>query len=253
MIITDIFHSTQNDSCLCLLVVIIFDCMSAYGCSHFSICKNESAFICLKNTIICMFLCASMRKRSVCCTVCLTALSVSVSARMCVRACMPVRRRGGRAGIKHTRSTSQRLGGPSPALMATHVNSKNRSVEHNTLTHTDIHTHAPVSTQRITVCQSRQCLVACLRPTLNTTTHIFPRNRQVLWTGTTGLRTGQKGIATVTPHHHSSLHATSHLCKKKTSALKLRSCFCQKYPVQRLHRLWFPQHPTQQLQRENTH
>lgn len=66
-------------------------------------------------------------------------------------------------GLKPTRSTSQRLGGPSPALMATHVNPttpKNRSVEHNTrtdiYTHSERRTHAPVSTQRITVCQSRQ-------------------------------------------------------------------------------------------------
>lgn len=50
-----------------------------------------------------MCLCASMHERSVCCTVCLTALSLSVCADVCVRM---YDGGGGRAGIKHTRSTS---------------------------------------------------------------------------------------------------------------------------------------------------
>lgn len=44
--------------------------------------------------------------------------SVSVCTRM--YACMTEEVE--ELGFKHTRSTSQRLGGPSPALMATHVN-----------------------------------------------------------------------------------------------------------------------------------
>lgn len=92
---------------------------------------------------------------------------------------------------------------------------KNRSVEHNTVTHAD----APVSTQRITVCQSRQCLVAHLQHALNTTTLIYQRNRHVLWTGTTGLGMGQKGKATGPPPSRSLTlcpprHAASHLCQK---------------------------------------
>lgn len=55
MIITDILHSTQTDSSLCLLVVNVFDCfMSACehicfksGCSLLSIWKKESVFICV--------------------------------------------------------------------------------------------------------------------------------------------------------------------------------------------------------------
>lgn len=124
-----------------------------------------------------VFVCAAVHTKSVRCTVCLTALSLSVCVDVCAHVCL-YDGGGGRAGIKQTRSTSQRLGGPSPALMATYVNPttpKNRSVEHNT--HRDAQTtHAPVSTQRA-VCQARHCLVARLRPTFNTAMHIFPRNR----------------------------------------------------------------------------
>lgn len=97
--------------------------MVVSGCSHFTIWKNENALIRVKNKIMCMPVSASMHDRSVCCIVCLNAFSVSVSVDVCVRThvCL-LDGGGGRAGIKHTRSTSQRLGGPSPALMATHVN-----------------------------------------------------------------------------------------------------------------------------------
>lgn len=128
-------------------------------------------------------------------------------------------------GLKPTRSTSQRLGGPSPALMATHVNPttpKNRSVEHNT--RTDIYTQrerdARMHRYQLKESQSASrasCLVARLRPTFNTATHIFLRHRHVLWTGTTGLRTGQKGIATGPPFLClPASHAPSHPCQKKT-------------------------------------
>lgn len=61
------------------------------GCSHFTIWKNESALICVKNKIMCMPVYASMHDRSVCCIVCLNAFSVSVSVDVCVcvYACMP--------------------------------------------------------------------------------------------------------------------------------------------------------------------
>lgn len=106
----------------------------------------------------------------------LNALSLSAGVDVCAHVCPYDGGRWGawgwvaRAGIKHARSTSQRLGGPSPALTATHVkprlHGKKKMGQWNT-THSRthrIHTRAPVSTQRITVCQSRQCLVACLRP-----------------------------------------------------------------------------------------
>lgn len=76
----------------------------------------------MKNKITCMPVCASMHDGSVCCIVCLSAFSVSVSVDVCVCTHVCPLDGGGRAGIKHTRSTSERLGGPSPALMATHVN-----------------------------------------------------------------------------------------------------------------------------------
>lgn len=62
--------------------------MFGHGCSHFSLWKNESVFICVKSMIMCV--CAGMHERSVCCTVCLTALPVSVCTDVCVCACMPV-------------------------------------------------------------------------------------------------------------------------------------------------------------------
>lgn len=124
-----------------------------------------------------VFVCAAVHTK-VCAVLYVWVHSLLVCMDVCAHVCL-YDGGGGRAGIKQTRSTSQRLGGPSPALMATYVNPttpKNRSVEHNT--HRDAQTtHAPVSTQRITVCQARHCLVARLRPTLITAMHIFPRNR----------------------------------------------------------------------------
>lgn len=177
--------------------------MFGSGCSHFSIWNIEGVFICVKkHDYVHVSVC--MHAWGKCALCCMSECTFSVSLRGCVCAhvCL-YDGGGGRAGIKHTRSTSQRLGGPSPALMATHVNPTTQKIGQwnttRTHRHIYIHTHAPVSTQRITVCQSRQCLVARLRPTFNTATHIYPRNRHVLWTGTTGLRAGQRGIATVTP------------------------------------------------------
>lgn len=247
VIITDIFHLTQYDSCLCLILVIVFNCIMS-ACEH--ICLDLVVHISQygtlrvysyvwKNMIMCMFLCACMHawgKRALCC---MSECTFSVSLRGCVCAHVCLNDGGGgRAGIKHTRSTSQRLGGPSPALMATHVNPTTQKIGQWNTTHTHrhiyIHTHAPVSTQRITVCQSRQCLVARLRPTFNTATHIYPRNRHVLWTGTTGLRAGQRGIATVTPPPSLTLWPPPlcmlpHIHAKKTSTLMLLgSCSCQR-------------------------
>lgn len=57
----------------------------------------------------------------------LNALSLSAGVDVCAHVCPYDGGRWGawgwvaRAGIKHARSTSQRLGGPSPALTATHV------------------------------------------------------------------------------------------------------------------------------------
>lgn len=91
-------------------------------------------------------------------------------------------------------------------------------------THTHTHnTHAHTYMHRYQLEESEpcQCRVACLRPAFNAATHIFPQNRHVLWTGTTGLRSGQKGRETVPspPPSHPPwppappppLNATSHL------------------------------------------
>lgn len=66
--------------------------MFGSGCSHFPIWNIEGVFICVKNMIMCMFVCACMHERSVCRAVCLNALSVSVCVDVCVCvcACMPV-------------------------------------------------------------------------------------------------------------------------------------------------------------------
>lgn len=59
--------------------------MFGSGCSHFPIWNIEGVFICVKNMIMCMFVCACMHERSVCRAVCLNALSVSVCMDVCVR------------------------------------------------------------------------------------------------------------------------------------------------------------------------
>lgn len=120
---------------LYLIVSWVWAHMVGSGCSRFSIWKNENALIRVEK--------ASMHERSVRCTVCLNAISVSVSVDVC--ACAHVclyDGGGGRAGIKHTRSTSQRLGGPSPALVATHVNPTTQKIGqwNTTLSHTETHT-----------------------------------------------------------------------------------------------------------------
>lgn len=152
-----IFHASQNDSCPCHTVIIavvsitsesehiwlhLVALISLYGRlrvqwdvqkTRLGACLRVQA--CMRE--VCAALYASLNALS---------LSVGVDVRACARiyACM-MEGGGGegvaRAGIKHARSTSQRLEGPSPALTATHVNpvytkKKNRSVEHNTLAHT---------------------------------------------------------------------------------------------------------------------
>lgn len=181
---------------------------------------------------VCVCLCVQACVREVWgCTVCLTTLTICLHGCVCVCVCTcsPVQRRGvEELGLKRTRSTSQRLGGPSPALVP-HVNPttpkigqwnttlsqtrrnkilKNTYIYINNYIHTERQTRASVSTQRITVCQSRQCLVARLRPAFNTTTHIFLQHRHVPWTGTTGLRRKKNTPPTQAP---SPSHATSHL------------------------------------------
>lgn len=70
--------------------------MVGSGRSHFNKWKNESALICVKNKITCMPVCASMHDGSVCCIVCLSAFSLSISVDVCVRmyTCMPALWRG---------------------------------------------------------------------------------------------------------------------------------------------------------------
>lgn len=131
---------------------------------------------------------------------------------------------GGRAGIKHTRSTSQRLGGPSPALMATHVNPTTQKIGQWNTTHsrTQMYTHMhQVSTQRITVCQSRQCLVARLRPYVQHCHAHLPaeQTRPLDWNNR--IKNGaERNSDSEAPHPlcdplpPPSLHATSHLCHK---------------------------------------
>lgn len=97
----------------------------------------------------CACLCVQACMRKVCAVLYVWKRFQCLSVEMCV--CARVRMYdggGGRAGIKHARSTSQRLGGP-PSCSHGHTCKldypKNRSVEHNTLAQID--THAPVSTQ----------------------------------------------------------------------------------------------------------
>lgn len=122
------------------------------GCSHFPVWTTESALICVKIEIVhvcvcrhawekCVLYCMSESDFSVCQWRC-------VCVYMCVRACARIMEGGGRAGIKHARSTSQRLGGP-PSCYHGHTCKldypKNRSVEHNTLTHTHTDRHTCTS------------------------------------------------------------------------------------------------------------
>lgn len=115
--------------------LFIFRYMEEWVCIH----------MCVKNMIMCMFcVCTHAWEECVlCCAVCLNALSVvCLPGCVCAHVCL-YDGGGGRAGIKHTRSTSERLGGPSPALMATHVNPTTQKIGqwNTTHSHTDIHTH----------------------------------------------------------------------------------------------------------------
>lgn len=117
---------------------------------------------------------------------------------------------GGRGGCRW-KSWDQHhtnWGGPSPAPISTHVpdyakigqwnttQRNRRTCTHEyTCTHAHAHTHRLTNMHRYQLEESEpcQCRVVCLRPAFNAATHIFPQNRHVLWTGTTGLRSGQKG------------------------------------------------------------
>lgn len=97
-------------------------------------------------------------------------------------------------------------------------------------THGYIHTHTHMHQYQLEESEPCQCRVACLRPAFNAATHIFPQNRHVLWTGTTGLRSGQKGRETaprLPPYHPPwpsapppSLNATSNLRWKEKRTKK---------------------------------
>lgn len=139
----------------CCIVIIVFDSiMSEYEHIWLDLVVHVSPYgrmrmhwYVWKNKIMCMSVCASMHERSVRCTVCLNAISVSVSVDVC--ACAHVclyDGGGGRAGIMHTRSTSQRLGGPSPTLMATHVNPTTQKIGQWNTTHS----HTETRTRRYT-------------------------------------------------------------------------------------------------------
>ena len=110
--------------------------------------------------------------------------------------------------------------------------------------HIWVHTHTNMRRYQLEESEPRQRRVACLRPAFNAAAHIFPQNRHVLWTGTTGLRSGQKGRETVpspppshppwppAPPPPPPLNAPSHLCQKeKTKKKKLqpRSGFCSTF------------------------
>lgn len=133
------------------------------GCSHVSIWTTENALICVRIEILRVCVCRHAWEK--CVLYCMSESDFSVCqwrcVRVCVRACACMMEGVEELGLSMRDQHHSDWEDPRPALMATHVNSttpKNRSVEHNTLTQID--THAPVSTQRIAVCQSRQCLVA---------------------------------------------------------------------------------------------
>lgn len=96
--------------------------------------------------------------------------------------------------MPHVNPTTPKIGQWNTTLSQTRRNKILKSTYNyiNIYTHTERQTRASVSTQTISVCQSRQCLVARLRPAFNTTTHIFLQHRHVPWTGTTGLRRKKK-------------------------------------------------------------
>lgn len=96
---------------------------------------------------------------SVCVQACMSEVCAGLSEctlAVCLRGCVYAHvclhdGGGGRAWIKHTRSTSERLGGPSPAPMATHVNPTNQKIGQWNTTHshtqTDIHTCTSINSK----------------------------------------------------------------------------------------------------------
>lgn len=126
--------------------------------------------------------------------------------------------------MPHVNPTTPKIGQWNTTLSQTRRNKNLKSTYNyiNIYTHRERQTRASVSTQTISVCQSRQCLVARLRPAFNTTTHIFLQHRHVPWTGTTGLRRKKKH-----PSNPSPLSIACHLASTpiKTSTLETLELF----------------------------
>lgn len=183
---------------------------------------------------------------SVCVQACMSEVCAGLSEctlAVCLRGCVYAHvclhdGGGGRAWIKHTRSTSERLGGPSPAPMATHVNPTNQKIGQWNTTHshtqTDIHTCTSINSKN-------HSLPVAPVPCRPSATHVQHRHahlpseqtRPLDWNNR--IKNGAERKSDTYPPPSLPIRPFAPLpCMlpriyaKKTSALELGSCSCQR-------------------------